>query len=113
MSANTIPDIPSPTLSASTSSSLSAVRLRLPRHVVYRSYPSETVVLDLNTGRCHGLAASAGRMLDALARTPRVSDAAAAVAIEGDRPEADARQELCDLCRRLLERGLIEIEDGA
>jgi len=40
--------------------------LRLPEHVVHRSFVAETVVLNLQTGRYHGLNPVGGRMLDAL-----------------------------------------------
>ena len=41
-----------------------ASKVTRPQHVVYRSFPSETVVLNLQTGSYHGLNATAGRMLD-------------------------------------------------
>ena len=46
--------------------SLLTCKVTVPQHVVYRSFPTETVVLNLNTGKYHGLNATAGRMLDEL-----------------------------------------------
>ena len=45
---------------------LLASRARLPQHVVHRSFVAETVVLNLRTGKYHGLNPTAGRMLEAL-----------------------------------------------
>jgi coenzyme PQQ synthesis protein D (PqqD) len=103
MSPNTTPD----------TSSLPEVKVKVPQHVVYRSFPSETVVLNVNTGRYHGLNAAAGRMLDALAQAPCVSDAAVVIAASYDQPQAVVEQDMCELCQLLLERDLIEIEGGA
>lgn len=94
----------------SDTSSLPAARIRVPQHVVYRSFPSETVVLNLQTGKYHGLNATAGRMLDALEHAPCVRDAAAAVADGFEQPQGVVQKDMCELCRLLLDRGLIEID---
>ncbi|MGO9759963.1 MAG: PqqD family protein [Solirubrobacteraceae bacterium] len=82
----------------------------MPQHVVYRSFPSETVVLNLHTGKYHGLNATAGRMLDALGKAPCVRDAAEAVAQGYEQPATAVEQDMCELCQLLLDRGLIEID---
>jgi hypothetical protein len=89
------------------SDSLLTMNLRVPQHVVYRSFPSETVVLNLNTGKYHGLNATAGRMLDELGRAASVRDAAAALADIYKQDAAVLERDLCELCQALLERGLI------
>ncbi len=43
-----------------------AATARMPAHVVYREFPAEVVLLNLQTGRYHGLNPTAGRMLRAL-----------------------------------------------
>ena|ERR1035437_10035878 len=91
-------------------SSLPAARIRVPQHVVYRSFPSETVVLNLQTGKYHGLNATAGHMLAALEQTGCVRDAAAAVAAGFEQAQAVVEKDMCELCRLLLDRGLIEID---
>jgi hypothetical protein len=94
--------------------SLLKARVKVPQHVVYRSFPSETVVLNLQTGKYHGLNPTAGRMLEALAQADSVRAAAAAAAAEYEQPRETTEQDMCDLCGVLLERGLIEVEgDGA
>jgi hypothetical protein len=102
MTPNTVPD----------TSSLPEARVRVPQHVVYRSFPSETVVLNLNTGKYHGLNATAGRMLDALQQASSVRDAAAVVADGYEQPRTVVEQDMCSLCQVLLDRGLIEIDGG-
>jgi hypothetical protein len=97
---------------ASATTSLPEAKITVPQHVVYRSFPSETVVLNLNTGKYHGLNATAGRMLDALAKAPSVRAAAAAVADGYEQPQALVEQDMCELCRLLLDRGLVEIDGG-
>ena len=93
---------------------LLAARARLPQHVVHRSFVAETVVLNLRTGKYHGLNATAGRMLEALESAPTVDDSVAELASRvRSRGGADPRADLLALCRGLLERGLIEIEDAA
>lgn len=91
-------------------STLLKSRVKVPQHVVYRSFPSETVVLNLQTGKYHGLNPTAGRMLEALAQADSVRDAAEAAARDYDQPQESTEQDMCDLCSALLERGLIEIE---
>jgi hypothetical protein len=87
-----------------------ASRIAVPEHVAYRSLPSETVVLNLQTGRYHGLNPTAGSMLEALERAACVRDAAAAVAEEYAQPPAIVERDMCELCDALLERGLIELD---
>jgi hypothetical protein len=93
-------------------STLPDVRIRVPQHVVHRSFPSETVVLNLNTGKYHGLNTTAGLMLDALVKAPSVRDAAAAVAERCGQPQAAVEKDMCELCGLLLDRGLVEIDAG-
>jgi hypothetical protein len=90
--------------------SLPTSRILVPQHVVYRSFPTETVVLNLETGKYHGLNATAGSMLEALERSACLRDAATAVAQEYGQPPASVEQDMCELCNVLLERGLIEID---
>jgi hypothetical protein len=91
-------------------SSLLATKVKVPQHVVYRSFPSETVVLNLQTGRYHGLNATAGQMLDALTRADCVRAAATELASAYAQPRDVIESDLCELCTSLLERGLIETD---
>lgn len=91
-------------------SALLEARVRVPQHVVYRSFPSETVVLNLQTGKYHGLNPTAGRMLEMLEKAECVRDAAAVAAQSYEQPQANTEQDMCDLCKALLDRDLIEID---
>ncbi len=91
---------------APNASSLLASKVKVPQHVVYRSFPSETVVLNLETGKYHGLNATAGQMLEALEQAACVRDAAAALAGSYEQAQSAIERDLCELCQALLERGL-------
>lgn len=83
-------------------------RLRVPDHVVYRSFPGETVALNLNTGQYHGLNPVAGRMIEVLAQSESLAAAAATLADEYEQPRERIETDLRKLCADLVERGLIE-----
>lgn len=92
------------------SGALLTAKIKVPQHVVYRSFPSETVVLNLETGKYHGLNATAGAMLEALEQAACVRDAAAVLAEGYAQPYDIIERDLCELCQSLLERGLIEAD---
>jgi len=83
---------------------------RLPDHVVYRAFAKETVVLNLQSGTYHGLNPTAGRMLEVLARSETVGEAADKLAAEYGRPREEIAADLHEFCRDLLDRGLIQLE---
>jgi hypothetical protein len=86
--------------------------VRVPEHVVFRNFPSETVVLNLQTGKYHGLNQTAGRMLELLGERGEVDSVAATLAEEYDQPVDEMRQDVDALCRDLLARNLIEVDEG-
>ncbi|HEX8051225.1 MAG TPA: PqqD family protein [Solirubrobacterales bacterium] len=96
-----------------TQEALLEAKLKVPQNVVFRSFPTETVVLNLQTGKYHGLNPTAGRMLQALTEEASVREAAAAVASEYDCAAETIEEDICDLCQNLLDRGLIERDEGA
>jgi hypothetical protein len=87
-----------------------AAKARVPAHVVYRPFVSETVVLNLETGLYHGLNPTGGRMLEELERADSVQSAAAALATEFGLPVADVERDLADLCLGLMDRGLVDVQ---
>jgi hypothetical protein len=101
MTPDTMPDTP-----------LSTASVKVPQHVVYRSFPSETVVLNLETGKYHGLNATAGKILEALEQAPSIGEAIVRVAAEYEQPDDDIERDVFELCNVLAERGLIEIDGG-
>ncbi len=105
--------MPIPPETMSSASLKPTSKIRLPQHVVYRSFPAETVVLNLETGKYHGLNPTAGSMIAALERAACVRDAAAAIAAEYDQTAAVVEQDMCELCNVLLARGLVELDGGS
>jgi Coenzyme PQQ synthesis protein D (PqqD) len=81
----------------------------VPDHVVYREFVNETVVLNLQTGKYHGLNPSGGKMLEALGQADTVRAAAASLAEFYGRPTHQLEDDLCAFCRELSQRGLIEL----
>lgn len=94
-------------------SDLLAARVAIPENVVHRPFPTETVVLNLETGRYHGLNPVAGRMLKELGRQETVGAAARVVSDEYGQPLEEVERDLCVLCQDLARRGLISLDVGA
>ncbi len=92
--------------------SLAVARVRVPQHVVYRSFPTETVVLNLQTGQYHGLNTTAGRMLEQLERAASVAEAVVELERVYGQPREVLEADIRELCRALLQRGLIEVDGG-
>jgi hypothetical protein len=90
---------------------LMASRACIPDHVVFRTFAQETVVLNLETGLYHGLNPSGGRMLEELARSRTVGDAAGVLAEAFGRARAEIERDLSTFARSLAERGLIDIRE--
>ena len=84
-------------------------RVSVAGHLVYRELPMQTVVLNLRTGRYHGLSPSGGRMLSALENGRTVAAAARKVADRYGEPRAQIEHDLCELCTGLLERDLLRV----
>ncbi|WP_205697115.1 HPr-rel-A system PqqD family peptide chaperone [Conexibacter sp. SYSU D00693] len=86
-------------------------RVRIPDHVVHRSFDEETVLLNLETGQYHGLNQVAGRMLEALEATGDAEDSARRVAAEFDVPVERVEHDLAQLLGQLRERGLVVVDE--
>lgn len=91
---------------------LLSARLRLPEHVVHRTFVAETVVLNLQTGMYHGLNPMGGHMLDVLNESPDVRSAAERVADEYDHDPDVVEEDFVAFCQDLLDRGLVEVDGG-
>lgn len=81
----------------------------LPRHVVHRPFPTETVILNLETGQYHGVNPTGGRMLAVLLERHEVRAAAEVLSNEFKRPFSEIAADVCAFCRELSARGLIEL----
>jgi hypothetical protein len=88
---------------------LLGARIRVPRHIVYRRFPEETVLLDVNTGTYHAVAARVAAMLDALQKAASVGEAASVIAARRHQAQVATEQDMCALCELLLARGLLEV----
>ena len=89
---------------------LLSAQLRLPEYVVHRTFVAETVVLNLQTGKYHGLNPMGGHMLDVLAESADVRAAAERIATEYDQDPEMVEDDFVAFCNDLLDRGLIELE---
>ncbi|MDQ3612608.1 MAG: PqqD family protein [Actinomycetota bacterium] len=85
--------------------------VRLPQHVVFREFPAETVVLNLDTGKYHSLNPVGGRMLEMLDHTKSVQEAVRRLQDEfREQDPAVVEADLYQFCLDLAMRGLIEVE---
>jgi Coenzyme PQQ synthesis protein D (PqqD) len=82
--------------------------VRVPEHVVYRDFAEQTVALNLQTGRYHGLNETAATMLEALREAPTVTAASERLAREWNVSPEALLADLLELCEGLESRGLLE-----
>lgn len=88
---------------------LRAATVRLPDAVVFRALAAETVLLDLRTGRYHGLDPRAAALIAALVRAGSPSSAARLLTANGPESLAAVEDELCALCLALADQDLLEV----
>src|SRR4051812_12263705 len=87
--------------------------VRVPEHVVHRSFVAETLLLNLDTGQYHGLNETGGRMLQLLEATDgRVRAAIKRLAEEYDVAFSEIAPDLTSFCSDLETRGLIVVARG-
>ena len=87
-------------------------RVRIPDHVVYRRFESETLLLNLDIGQYHGLNRTGGQLVELLKDTQgRVGQAVERLAADTDVSAAEIRRDMAEFCGQLMDRGLIELED--
>jgi hypothetical protein len=87
--------------------SIEAKRIAIPQHVVHRSFASETVLLNIQTGYYHGLDTIGDRFFDTLQRMS-IGAAVTALSREFEQPAERVRNDMLTFCSELSERGLIE-----
>jgi Coenzyme PQQ synthesis protein D (PqqD) len=88
---------------------ISTRRVVVPRHVVHRSFASETVLLNVQTGHYHGMDAVGGRFFETLIGAGSVGNAATALAEEYEQPVERIQEDMGRFCEELRELGLIEL----
>ena len=79
--------------------------------MVRREFPTQTVVLNLRTGRYHGLNPTAAQMLSVLEQGASVAAAARLIAERCRQPQSEVERDIRELCTSLLERGLVELDE--
>ena len=87
-------------------------RAEIPDHVVFRSFVAETVILNLNTGKYHGVNPTGGYMLELLKKFGSIEQSAATLASECGLELEDAQNDLSDFCVELEQRGLIVVKNA-
>jgi hypothetical protein len=87
-------------------------RVSSPAHVVRRSFPDETIVLNLDSGRYHALNATAAVIVDRLLDGATPAQVASGVAAEANEPVDRVVGDVLRLVRALQERGLMEVRGG-
>jgi len=85
-------------------------RAVIPEHVVHRAFAAETVLLNLQTGKYHGLNPSGGRMLELIERHGTLSVVADKLSEIYSRPLEQMQADLRVFCGDLVSRGLITLE---
>jgi hypothetical protein len=85
-----------------------SLRVRVPDHVVYREFPEQSVVLNLERGHYHGLNRTGSVMFALLARGETLAAVAQLVSKRYRLSPAQAERDVSRLCVSLLERGLLE-----
>ena len=84
-------------------------RAEVPEHVVHRSFVSETVLLNLQTGQYHGMDPVGGRFFEVLGEAPDIETAVARLADEFAQPTERIQTDLMGYVSELKARGLLEI----
>jgi hypothetical protein len=93
-----------------TKAELLGSRAHMPEDVVHRTFVKETVLLNLSTGKYHGINPVGGHMIEIVTKAPDLEHAATVLAGEYGRPAEEIADDLCDFCVNLEERGLISLE---
>jgi hypothetical protein len=92
--------------------SILRARMVVPEHVFRRDFAKETVALNLDSGRYHGLNPVAARMVEVASDAGSIGEAVPALAAEFGQPQEVIARDLAGLCRDLSERGLVELQNG-
>lgn len=84
--------------------------VRVPDTVVFRAFATETVVLNLKTGRYHAVNPTGGRMLEVLQEVGTVRDALDRLVEEYETSREHLQADLGAFCLKLATQGLIEVQ---
>jgi hypothetical protein len=87
--------------------------IAVPSHVVYREMAEETVILNIDTGRYHGIDPIGARFFEVMRETPQLGAAVDVLAAEFEQPTEVIQGDLSRFCRQLVEHGLVELKPAA
>jgi hypothetical protein len=89
---------------------LSAGKMTVPEHVVFRDLAQETVLLNVDSGRYHSIDRIGARFFAVLRDAAEVGDAVRPLAAEFGQPADVIERDLAAFCNQLLESDLVQIE---
>jgi hypothetical protein len=85
-------------------------RVRVPAHVVFRDMAQETVLLNIQTGRYHGIDAIGARFFEVMRSGDPLSNVVGVLAAEYKQPIDRIEEDLAKFCEQMSDFGLIELE---
>lgn len=89
--------------------SIRHLRAFVPEHVIFRPFASEMVLLNIQTGRYHGMDEVGARCFHALRESECLQAALDSLLVEYEGDEERIREDLVGYCSELIESGLIEL----
>lgn len=109
--------VPSNSATPGQTGPLEWVRIRhlqavVPEHVIFRPFASEMVLLNIQTGKYHGMDEVGARCFQALRESESLESALEALLTEYEGPEDRIRKDLVGYCSELIESGLIELQES-
>lgn len=88
---------------------LSALVAVVPQHVVYRTLPAETVVLNIDTGTYYGMRGTGIRFFELIAEGKPLASIVEEIGEEYEATETTIHEDLIRFCCDLLAWGLIRL----
>jgi hypothetical protein len=91
-------------------SAIQQARAVVPSHVVFRRLAQETVLLNVDTGRYHGIDPIGARFFEVMRERPTLSHAAELLAAEYRQPLEQIQNDLAAFCGQMEGYGLVELQ---
>jgi hypothetical protein len=88
------------------------LRAVVPDHVIFRPFASEMVLLNIQTGRYHGMDEVGARCFHALRENECLQTALESLLEEYEGDEERIREDLVGYCSELVASGLIELRES-
>lgn len=88
-------------------------RARAPGQVVFRSFVSETVLLNIQTGHYYGMDEIGARFFEVLCDSPDVESAVGVLVEEFEAPPERLREDMVRFCEELASLGLLELDEAS